>query len=160
MPPFSLKVGMGVQRGLSLSSTVHKTHTNWVSLKSLMPIRSSLYLLSLCNSRINLHTAGSWGIQGRIVLRKALFEFVLFWQSLSCVRGHIAVFQMLFLWNLSSEKSAAGNVSHGAPRSFHHIPQSLAVNTTKTLPGCIQTSRSPVPNSFLVFRFPAYKWGR
>lgn len=110
---FFLKVGMGVWGGLSPSNLVHKTHTNWASLKSLMPIRSSLCLLSLCNNRIDLHTAGSWWIQGHIVCRKGLSEF-LFWQ-----RGHAAVFQMLFLWNLSSKKNpTAGNIWNGAPRGF------------------------------------------
>lgn len=141
---FSLKVGIWGQWELSLSNMVHKIHTNWATLKLLMPIRSSLWLLSLCNNRINQHSAGSWWIQGHIVLRKALSDFSLILKK-ACVRGHVAVFLMLFLWNLSSQKQpAVQNIWNGAPRSFHCIPQSLAVNTAKMLPGCIQTCRSPV----------------
>lgn len=139
---FSLKVEMGAQGGLSHSNTAQKTLTNWASLKSLMPIRSSLYPLSLCHNRINLHAAGPWWMQGHVILRKGLSEFLL-WQ-----KGHSAVFQMLFLWNLSSEKSPmAGNIRNGAPGGFYRILQLLSVNLTKMLPGSIQT-RLPGPNCF------------
>lgn len=114
-----------------------------------MPIRSSLYLLSLCNNRINLQ-------RSRLLINTRAYRFkeswvwiFSFWKSLGCIRGHGAAFQTLFLWNLSSEKEpAARNSWSGAPRSFHHVPQSRAVNTTKMLLGCIQASRPPVLNGF------------
>lgn len=81
--------------------------------------------------------------------KKSPFWIFSFWKSLSWVRGHVALFQTLFLCNLSSEKEpAARSIWSRTPRSFHHIPQSLPVNTPKLLPGCIQTSRPPVPNGF------------
>lgn len=81
--------------------------------------------------------------------KESPFWIFSFWKSLSWVRGHVALFQTLFLCNLSSEKEpAAQSIWSRTPRSFHHIPQSLPVNTPKLLPGCIQTRRPPVPNGF------------